>query len=129
MTKIILVIDAKFAKIYEAEGLKIKSLISEHTADEFGIDHKKQSDGDAHFFHPHTDSKEIERVEFSKRISDIIKEKINGNNFSELIIIAAPKMLSLMRKSLAKLPKIPIKEIAKDLVQSTESQISKTAFA
>ena len=138
MTKIILVIDAKFAKIYDAEGLVIKSLISEYTADEFGIEHKKQSlrtgfnkqsNGGAHFFDPHTEAKEIERAEFSKKISTIIKEKISSNHFSELIVIAAPKMLNLMRKNFAKLPKIAIKEIAKDLVQSTESQIAKVAFA
>ena len=41
--KLILVIDSKFAKIYEAKGLKLKNLISEYKADELGIGHKKQS--------------------------------------------------------------------------------------
>ncbi|WPX96257.1 host attachment protein [Candidatus Bandiella euplotis] len=139
MTKIILVMDAKFAKLYDAEGLKIKSLISEHTSEEFGIHHKKQSlrtgfktqsNGvGGHFFDPHTEPKDIDRAKFSKEISEIIKEKIKDNGFSELIIIATPKMLSLMRKSLPKLHKIQIKEVAKDLVQSAESQIAEVAFA
>lgn len=136
--KLVLIIDTKFAKLYNAEGLKIRNLISEYTAGEFDIGHKKQSlrtgfkkqtAGPAHFFDPHTEAKDIERSEFSKKISEIIKSKVNSSNFSELIIIAAPKMLSLMRKHLVKLVKIQVKEIAKDLIHATESQITKVAFS
>ena len=136
--KLVLIIDAKFAKLYNAEGLKIRSLISKYTSDELDIVHKKQSlrtgfkkqtGGAAHFFDPHTESKDIERSEFSKKISEIIKSKINGSNFSGLIVIAAPKMLNLMRKHLFKFIKIEVKEIAKDLIHSTESQIAKVAFS
>ena len=136
--KLVLIIDAKFAKLYNAEGLKIRSLISKYTPDEFDIVHKKQSlrtgfkkqtSGAAHFFDPHTEAKDIERSEFSKKISEIIKNKVNGSNFSELIIIAAPKMLNLMRKHLFKFIKIEVKEVAKDLIHATESQIAKVAFS
>ena len=136
--KLILVIDTKFARLYNAEGLKIKDLISEYTSAKFGIEHKKQplrtgfkkqASGSAHFFDPHTETKDIERNEFSKKISEIIKGKINDSNFSQLIIIAAPKMLSLMRKHLLKLVKIEIKGVAKDLIHATESQVAKVAFS
>ena len=136
--KLILVIDSKFAKIYEAEGLKLKNLISEYKADELGINHKKQSlrtgfkkqaSGSAHFFDPHTETKDIERCDFSKKISDVIKSMIKDKSFSEIILIASPKVLSLMRKYMQKISNIDIKEIAKDLIHSNDDQIEKVAFS
>ncbi len=136
--KLILVIDAKFAKLYDAEGLKIKDLISEYTSDEFGIAHKKrllrtgfkkQRGSSAHFFDPHTETKDIERNEFSKKIAEVIKGEINNSKFSELIIIVTPKTLSLMRKHLLGLVKIKVKEVAKDLIHTTKPQVAKVAFS
>lgn len=136
--KLVLIIDSKFAKIYRAEGLQLKKLISEYTSEEFGIIHKKQSvrtgfkkqaSGMAHFFDPHTESKDIERCEFSKKISDIVKDMLIKESFSEIILIASPKVLSLMRKYMQKTVNIEIKEIAKDLISSSEEQIAKVAFS
>lgn len=136
--KLVLVIDSKFAKIYEAEGLRLKNLISEYKADELGISHKKQSlrtgfkkqaGGSAHFFDPHTETKDIERCDFSKKISDIIKSMIKEKSYSEIILIASPKVLSLMKKYIHKISNIDVKEIAKDLIHSSDEQIEKVAFS
>ena len=136
--KLVLIIDSKFAKIYRAEGLQLKKLISEYAAEELGITHKKQSvrtgfkkqaSGMAHFFDPHTESKDIERCEFSKKISEVVKDMLKKDSFSEIILIASPKVLSLMRKYMQKAVNIEIKEIAKDLISSSEEQIAKVAFS
>ncbi|RST69971.1 host attachment protein [Candidatus Aquarickettsia rohweri] len=136
--KLVLVIDSKFAKIYEAEGLRLKNLISEYKADELGISHKKQSlrtgfkklaGGSSHFFDPHTETKDIERDDFSKKISDIIKSMLKEKSFSEIILIASPKVLNLMRKYISKISNIAVKEIAKDLINSNDEQIEKVAFS
>ena len=50
-------------------------------------------------------------------------------SFSEIILIASPKVLSLMRKYMQKTVNIEIKEIAKDLISSSEEQIAKVAFS
>jgi protein required for attachment to host cells len=136
--KLILIVDSKFAKIYRAEGLQLKNLISEYTSDELGVNHKKQSlrtgfkkqaGGMAHFFDPHNEAKDLERCDFSKKIAKIVKDILKNGDFSEIILIASQKVLNLMRKYMQKIVNIEIKEIVKDLVHSSEEQIAKVAFS
>ena len=54
---------------------------------------------------------------------------LKKESFSEIVLIASPKVLNLMRKYMQKAVNIEIKEIAKDLINSSEEQIAKVAFS
>ncbi|MFQ3307151.1 MAG: protein required for attachment to host cells [Candidatus Midichloriaceae bacterium] len=136
--KLILVIDAKFAKLYTATGLKMEQMLSKFSSDELINKHKKHpvkdgfnghAGGSSHFFDPHTDHKDLDRNEFGKKIFEIIINETNNKNYSEIILIAEHKMLHIMRKHLANLKHIDRKEIAKDLVHAKDLQIEKVAFS
>ena len=83
----------------------------------------------AHFFDPHNEAKDLARCDFSKEIAKIVKDILKNGDFSEIILIASPKVLNLMRKYMQKIVNIEIKEIVKDLVHSSEEQIAKVAFS
>ena len=133
--KLVVVVDSKFARIHEAEGFRIKKLLSKHSVDELGLQHKKQSlrtgfkkraDGSAHFLDPHTEAGIVERCDFSRKISEIVNQVLKEGSFSEIILVAPPKVLNHMKKYI-KSP-VDMREFAKELIHSNNAEIEKIIF-
>jgi protein required for attachment to host cells len=55
-----------------------------------------------HAMEPHSDPKEVERLNFARIISKLLNEANSKNGFQKLIIIASPKMLGVLCKILDK---------------------------
>ena len=55
-----------------------------------------------HAIEPHTDRREVERQDFSKRILENLSEGLKQNKFEKLILIAEPKMLGILNQHLDK---------------------------
>ncbi len=138
MKKLILVADGGSAAFYEAVGLKVKKLLEKIVASQIEPPHKRQ---DLHtgytkkprlpsrFYDPHNDARDIERDHFAR----YLVEKVSDKKAHELILVAEPKMLHLLRVHLAHLAKEMrpevIKEISKDLTQASREEIEKHVFS
>lgn len=55
-----------------------------------------------HAIEPHTDRREVERQDFSKKILENLSEGSKQNKFTKLILIAEPKMLGILKEHLDK---------------------------
>jgi protein required for attachment to host cells len=136
--KLLVVADGSKAHFYEAKGTKILGVIESHNAAEFSIAHTKPEKHASHFqggataghkFEPHTDPRDIERDQFSRRISALVQTHKQSSRFQELYLIAEPKMLGALRKNLD--PKILAwvsKEISKDLADASTDVLQKAVF-
>lgn len=60
----------------------------------------KSSDGVGHAFSQATDPKEYESAVFAKFISDCLIDAYSAHQFEQLIIVAGPDLLGLLRKQL-----------------------------
>lgn len=75
-----------------------------------------------------TDPHAVEYSRFAKRISRRLDTERRNGGFEELIIIAAPQFLGLLRPELSgPTRKRAVKEIAKDLVRASDAQILRSA--
>ncbi|MCH9753880.1 MAG: host attachment protein [Alphaproteobacteria bacterium] len=138
MHKIILVADAKIAKFYESSGLKVGEMIKSIKAEDFGIDHSsqelhtgfaKKQNSPSHFYDPSSNPKDLNRDDFSKVILDVLVQLQKDHKYEEIIIAASPKMLGDIRDHYPKsLKNIPLRDISKDLVQSSPLEIEKIIF-
>lgn len=136
--KLLVVADGSKAHFYEAKGTKILGVIESHDAAEFSIAHSKPEKHESHFrgsataghkFEPHTDPRDIERDQFSRKISTIVQNHKKSSRFQELYLIAEPKMLGALRKNLD--PKTLAwvsKEISKDLADASTDTLQKAVF-
>ena len=59
------------------------------------------SDGRHHGVSNETDPKKVEAVDFAKEISHYLEESRNKHSYTQLIIIAAPAFLGLLREHLS----------------------------
>jgi protein required for attachment to host cells len=136
--KLIIIIDKNHLRLFEGIGFKITKQINE-----IQVEHKHPHPGlrqsfrgnsvsaAAHFFDPHTDADEVELEEHAKTIIEHLKAFYSQTNeFASAILVAAPKMLGLVRKNLdQKIKNIITKEIPKDLSYHDKTQIEKIVFA
>lgn len=77
-----------------------------------------------------TDPHSVEYSRFAKRISRRLDTERRNGRYEELIIIAAPQFLGLLRPELSgPTRKRAVKEIAKDLVRASDAQILRSARA
>jgi|GEM_PF-2327364 len=146
MYKIIVVVDAKHAKLYESVGFHIKKLLKVIEAEDLGIHHHTQDlktgfsaggrSSTPHFLDPSSDHKDLDREEFSRVIIKEIEKLHRETKIHELIIVTTAKMLGDIRahfpKSLKNVPAledVPVREIIKDLTHSTKEDIEKIVFA
>ena len=71
-----------------------------------------------------------EATKFAQQVCAFIDTEMNKHNFTDLVLIAAPEFLGIMRKTLSKeAGKLVSREIDKDLVAKRESVIRKYLFA
>ena len=137
--KLIAVISSVEMILYEAKGIKIIRELEELPIVFEKHHHHKQEKTESHYqkkstpgslFEPHTVPKDIEYYEAAKKASEILEKKINNNlDYKRLIIVAEPKMLGYIRKSISdNLKKILYKEIAKNLLGQDIHAIEQSVF-
>ena len=82
------------------------------------------SDGRHHGMSSETDPKKYEDIEFAKTVSQHLEDARNKHTFNELIVVAAPAFLGLLREHLtAETLKLITLEIDKNLTQHSEEDI------
>lgn len=106
--RLIVVADHEKAQLFRAKGRKIHELINQITNEEAGSCQpcsrreglSQHMGGTGHFFNPHTQIKDVEKETFARHISKIVYNKMNTSSFEEIILVAEPRLLGLLRKSL-----------------------------
>jgi protein required for attachment to host cells len=108
-SRLIVVADHKKAQLFRAEGRKIHELIEQFQNEEAGTQEPQsrrqglsQFRGvvSGHFYNPHTEIKDVEKESFARVLSNEINKRMGNGKFDELILVAEPKMLGLLRKNL-----------------------------
>lgn len=132
--KLIAVIDRFHLILYEAKGLKIQSgpnsvelqFSKHHKKERHEGSFSKKSDP-AGAFEPHTAPETIDEINSARLISHHLESIVP--KYSELIILAGPKMLGHMRQNAGLMSKQKItKEINKDMVLHSKEEIEKMIF-
>lgn len=138
-TELIAVINSLKMILYEAKGIKITKELEEfsivlekhhhHNQEKRESLYKKRS-APGSLFEPHSPPKDLEYQEAAHKASEILEKKINDHlDYTKLIIVAEPKMLGHIRKTISnKLKKIIYKEVVKDLVGQEMHFIEKSVF-
>ena len=125
----ILVANQAEAQIYASDQLPGNLLLIEVLANKEGATHPGDLVSDApgraydstgsgrHAMEPNTGVKEEQRRRFVKKMAGRLQAAHLKGDFSQLVLLAAPAVLGVIRKSLtAELKKIVIKEIPKDVI-------------
>jgi protein required for attachment to host cells len=108
-SRLIVVADHRKAQLFRAEGRKIHELIEQFQNEEDGTTQPQdrhqglsQFRGvvSGHFYSPQTDAKEVEKESFARVLTHEIHKRMGNGKFDELILVAEPKMLGLLRKNL-----------------------------
>ena len=77
-----------------------------------------------HAIDPHTDRREVEKQDFANRVTKNLSDGSKQNKFQKLIVIAEPKMLGLINRSLDKnLTAKMQKSLPKDIAEMRLSEI------
>ena len=141
----ILVANQAEAQIYSSGQLPGNLLLVDVLANKEGTTHPRELISDApgrafnstgsgrHAMEPNTGVKEEQRRRFVKEMADRLQAAHLKGDFAQLVLLAAPAVLGVIRKSLAAdLKKTVIKEIPKDVigqdVDKIQSQLAR-AFA
>lgn len=83
-----------------------------------------------HSMEPQVDPKHHEAVAFAKRINERLEQGRTKGDFEELILIAPPEFLGILRQNLnGNTVKHVTKTIAKHLVQKDETEIREYLFS
>ncbi|HVJ42463.1 MAG TPA: host attachment protein [Dongiaceae bacterium] len=136
MTKTwILVADAHHAEIWlrqdhqQPEKADVLAPTTQHRfAREIGSDKPGRaiasSDGRHASVEPHADLLEGEHKQFARELTEFLERSLTEHGFDRLVVIAAPKMLGLLRACRTqKLSPLVIAEAAKDLVKSPAEDV------
>ena len=141
----ILVANQAEAQIYSSDQLPGNLLLVDVLENSEGTTHPRELISDApgrafnstgsgrHAMEPNTGVKEEQRRRFVKEMADRLQAAHLNGDFAQLVLMAAPAVLGVIRKSLnAGLKKTVIKEIPKDVigqdVDKIQSQLAR-AFA
>lgn len=137
--RLIVVADQKKAQMFRAIGRKIHEKLEQLENEEAGSQqpHSRREGfsqhmgATGHFYFPHTDMKEMEKESFARLLSHEIHKRMGNGTFEELILVAEPKMLGLIRKSLTHTcGNVPIhKELSLDVTTLDMKALEKKVFA
>jgi protein required for attachment to host cells len=84
----------------------------------------KSSDGSGHAFEQPTDPKKHETDNFAHRIAHYLEDAHNANRFEQLLIVAAPAFLGLLRNHLPEqIKKLVRFELDKDITMQSAADI------
>jgi len=125
----ILVANQAEAQIYSSDQLPGNLLLVDVLENSEGTTHPRELISDApgrafnstgsgrHAMEPNTGVKEEQRRRFVKEMADRLQAAHLNGDFAQLVLMAAPAVLGVIRKSLnAGLKKTVIKEIPKDVI-------------
>ena len=125
----ILVANQAEAQIYSSDQIPGNLLLVDVLANKEGTTHPGDLVSDApgrsfdstgsgrHAMEPNTGVKEEQRRRFVKEMTNRLQAAYLKGDFTQLVLLAAPAVLGVIRKSLpAELKKIVIKEIPKDVI-------------
>lgn len=136
--KLIAVMDISVLKLFTAQGLKITANVGVHDL-KSGNDHREErqqsfhanKSGPSSYFDPHTDAKEIDLKDASKKASEIIENYVQKNSDCKEVIVAADaKMLGAIRGQIGgNSKKLVSKELSKDLTHLSIEAIEKSIFS
>jgi len=125
----ILVANQAEARIYSAERIPGDLMLVKTLSNDEGAAHARDLTSDApgrvhdrmgsarHSMEPNTGVKEEQRRRFVKEMVDQLKAAFLRGDFSRLILLAAPAVLGVLRKTLhSELSRALIKEIPKDVI-------------
>lgn len=136
--KLIAVMDIHVLKLFTAEGLKIIGNVGVIDL-KSGNDHREEKqqsfhgnkNGQGSHFDPHTDVKEIDLKDASKKAIENIESYVAKNgSCKEIIIVSDAKMLGSIRPQLSgNLQKLVSKELSKDLTHHSIESIEKFIFS
>ena len=77
-----------------------------------------------HAMEPGIDAKQVEAIQFARRLRHFLKEQSEAKKFNKLVLAAAPDFLGLLRDNLDKVVREKISvEQDKDLVKETPEKI------
>jgi protein required for attachment to host cells len=106
--RLIVVADYEKAHFFKAKGRKIHEKIQE-ILNEAARSHEPRNRREGlsqrmsltgHFLNPHTALKDAEKENFARHISQQAYKRMSDDQLDEMILVAEPKMLGLLRKSL-----------------------------
>jgi len=134
----ILVANQAEARFYSAERIPGNLMLVKTLTHDEGAAHARDLTSDApgrvhdrmgsarHSMEPNTGVKEEQRRRFVKEMVDQLKAAFLRGDFSRLILLAAPAVLGVIRKTLhSELTKVLIKEIPKDVIGQDLNKIQK----
>ena len=130
--KLILVADASVAHFYVYQANKIKERLETIVFDKTSPLHhdqvKKENTIKANMANHKSDlqrdAKENDRQDFSMTVADHLKKLCQHQTYENLVLIAEPKFLGALRKSLDKqTAQLVDKELAKDLIHADPQEI------
>ena len=132
----ILVANQAEAQIYSSDQMPGNLLLVDVLANKEGTAHPRDLISDApgrafdstgsgrHAMEPNTGVKEEQRRRFVKEIVERLKTTQSKGGFDKLVLLAAPAVLGVIRKTLPPdLTKIVIKEIPKDVIGQSIGKI------
>ncbi len=132
----ILVANQAEAQIYSSKQLSGELTLEKTLTNEEGAAHTRDLISDApgraynrtgpgrHGMEPDTGVKEEGRRKFVKEITELLESTYLKGGFSQLVILAAPAVLGVIRKTLSDgLARIVVKEIPKDVIGQSMDKI------
>ena len=132
MNAFIIVADAGRARIFNTESnlsnlTELEDFIhseSRLSNRELGADTPGRSPNQHGSLQPHTFPKEHEEQSFAKQLGKHLKEIHNKRHYDELILVASPKFLGMLRNELhAPIDKLVTRVIDKDLIGLSVSEL------
>ncbi len=118
-------------KLQELQGLvnpKARARVLDLNADEAGLVYDRMGQG-RHHMENEVDPKKHEAEIFAHEIAEYLDKARASGQFEELVLIAAPEFLGLLRKHLSPASaKTVARTVSKNLVRADQETIHKTAL-
>jgi protein required for attachment to host cells len=107
-------------ELYEPARMKGADLL----ADRPGRTFDRSRDQGRHAMEPDTDPKRVEKEKFAFRLADLLEDALNRDQYAELVLAAAPRMLGDLRDTLS--PRVReriVAELDKDLTTLPQPEL------
>ena len=136
--RLILVADSAKAQLLKGKGRKIHSIIDvfinkELNAHSLNNPHESLSQRmsmPCHAYDPHSAQKLLEKQMFAKLLGHEIQKQMSTGQFEDLVMVAEPKMLGLIRRTLRTKNHICIhKELSLDITDLSQEDLEDRIFS
>lgn len=107
-------------ELYEPARLKGSELLADRPGRTFDSSHDKGR----HAMEPDTDPKRVEKEKFAYRLAALLEDALNREEYRELVLAAAPRMLGDLREALsARVRERVVAELDKDLTPLPQAEL------